>query len=510
METIPAIRQSVLWAGGATPPDALAGDGGLDVRRADSAGAIRRLAAGRAFAAPRVGFLLLDGNPAREESLLDAFHQVLPRTPIGLVVRDAQRAVALAWLRERRVDRLIPACHARSAMQEHLDALAAHGTRLESLCQQLRGSGPQTIFLTGATGFLGGHFLRYLLRCGSANAIALTRSHRGVPFSARLAHLQRLHPGRIHCVEGDVGRRGLGLSSGDQALVSERATAFWHLAAITKFEAILREAIFQVNLEGTRNALRFARRMPRLARFHHVSTAYAAGDWPHLHPVPEARLTTPHAFKNPYEESKFHAEQCVAESGLPAIVYRPSIIMGETVSGLCDGQTVYHVAKMLRLARLSGERQAGRAGGAANARTFRVVVDPGAAKNLIPVDGVALRMLHIAAGNPPPGSFFNLSHDTPTPMTDIIAVIASLLDIPEYEAVQTLDGARLSTAEAVLQRISGVFRPYMLKNDPLFEARRTAGCAPLPPMDRGHLGFLIRSFFEQHHDWEFQLVAVPV
>ena len=126
----------------------------------------------------------------------------------------------------------------------------------------------------------------------------------------------------------------------------------------------------------------------------------------------------------------------MADSGLPATIYRPSIILGETVSGLCDGQTVYNVAKMLRLARLAGERAAKKTGAFGS---FRVAVDPGAAKNLVPVDTVVDRMLRIAAGEPDAGGYYNLAHERPTPMTELIHVIAKLLDIPQYQAVRELD-----------------------------------------------------------------------
>ena len=189
------------------------------------------------------------------------------------------------------------------------------------------------------------------------------------------------------------------------------------------------------------------------------------------------------------------------DSGLPATIYRPSIILGERVSGLCDGQTVYKVAQLLRLALLSGQRSR-----TSTVRTFRVVVDPETTKNLIPADDVVCPMLMLAARGGATGRHHHLTHPEPTLMADLIAVMAGVLDIPDYEAVSTLEGATLSPAEAVLQRISGVFKPYMLNSDPPF-ARCGAG-GDVSPVGPTELRFLLQSFFEQHYGWEFQSDAV--
>ncbi len=440
-------------------------------------------------------------DPDQLDALLEQLHVRLPRVPIGLIATREERPHALKLLRSRAVDRLISSEDLASELRAALLALGEHHQRLNQLYQALPAMDGNTIFLTGATGFLGGHFLRYLLRCSAGRVIALTRRAGNTPYNQRLAHLERLHPGRLVCVEGDVRLPGLCLSSEAQALLAEQSVEIWHLAAITRFEEILRDLIFQVNLEGTRNVVEFARRLPGVKHLHHVSTAYAAGNGYGEDAVPEGPLKRPTSFKNPYEESKHEAERCVSDANIPYTIYRPSIILGESVSGLCDGQTVYNVAKMIRLAKMVGVRHGIAHQDAAN-QTFRVEVDHDAAKNLIHVDDVVCRMLHIAARRPRTASYFNLSHPEPAPMTDLIAVIAALLDIPEYETVHNLDGAPLSAAEAVLQRISGVFRPYMLTSDALFKselAHAASGGHPLAPMDRNRLQFLIQSFLEQHY-----------
>lgn len=494
----------IVWTGQGELPEAVARQGDEVLRCAASAHALREVfGADRHASASTICLMAFEGGghclPA-----IAYMNRAHPGVPIGLVSRNEDRAAAFTLLRSRSVDRVVPHWEIDPDFSFHLDALSDHGRRLKSLSAALRPFEGATLFMTGATGFLGGHFLRYLLRCSGARVIALTRSTPAVAYNKRLAHLERIHPGRIQYVEGDVRATGLGIATAQREWISDAVEAVWHFAADTRFEAILREELFRANAEGTRNVVHFAQSLRRLKHFHHVSTAYVAGDRRAGCLVPEARLERPPSFKNPYEASKFAAENVVAESGLPATIFRPSIILGERVSGLCDGQTVYKVAQLLRLARLSGRRNR-----AAEAQTFRVVVDPETTKNLISADEVVYQMLQIAAGEAVPGRYHHLTHPEPTVMSDLIAVMADLLNIPEYEAVSSLEGATLSPSEAVLQRISGVFKPYMLNSDPGF-ARGRKGDGGVPTMDRASLQYLLQSFFEQHYGWEFQPGAVPV
>jgi nucleoside-diphosphate-sugar epimerase len=228
-----------------------------------------------------------------------------------------------------------------------------------------------------------------------------------------------------------------------------------------------------------------------LERFHHVSTAFVAGNQPPGQPMPEAVLERPNSFKNPYEASKFEAERAVVASGLPFTIFRPSIVLGERVSGHCDGQTVYKVAELIRLATLVARRAP-----AGAPHRYRVVVDPDTTRNLVTVDDVVCAMLSLAArGNLAP--FYNLTNPEPAPMTDVISVIAGLLNIPKYEAVRSLEGAPLSPFEAALQRVSGVFRPYMLNSDPDFMSGVSR--AWIGPVGRTCLEYLLSSYFEQRY-----------
>jgi long-chain acyl-CoA synthetase len=92
----------------------------------------------------------------------------------------------------------------------------------------------------------------------------------------------------------------------------------------------------QINVGGTRRLLSFAREAEAgggLTRFAYVSTAYVAGTY--AGSFREDQLDVGQGFRNAYEQSKFEAEGLVREEAdrLPVQIFRPSIIVGERVSG---------------------------------------------------------------------------------------------------------------------------------------------------------------------------------
>lgn len=81
----------------------------------------------------------------------------------------------------------------------------------------------------------------------------------------------------------------------------------------------------------------------RLRRFHHVSTAFAAGRTPgpidaDVLPGDDAR-----AFRNPYEQTKARAERLLRDQeDVPVTIYRPSIIAGDTRTGATTNWNVLY------------------------------------------------------------------------------------------------------------------------------------------------------------------------
>ncbi|NEX15155.1 MAG: hypothetical protein C1943_00610 [Halochromatium sp.] len=206
------------------------------------------------------------------------------------------------------------------------------------------------ILITGATGFLGRHFVTELLRDDPQSRVhALVRPKGQTSAQQRLAALE-LDPTRCHALAGDLSDSG---SFAEQLPVIDE---FWHLAGLTEFHEDKRAQLERVNIEGTRQALKLAKQLD-VQRFFHISTAYVCGLT--SAPVPEDGLLPSPRFRNPYEETKYLGERLVRESSLPWVVLRPSIIMGHSRTGAVESdKMVYGAVKACHLVmRLPGRLQ---------------------------------------------------------------------------------------------------------------------------------------------------------
>lgn len=192
-----------------------------------------------------------------------------------------------------------------------------------------------TIFMTGFPGFLGSRLLpRILRRSPEARAVCLVQPKFASLAETRVAELGAEDPGlpgRIELVPGELTSPGLGLD--DHSRLAAETTEIWHLAAVYDL-SVPRTVGMQVNVQGTRNLLRFARDCRSLRRHHYVSTCYVSGR--HTGPFRESDLDVGQSFNNYYEETKFLAELDVAaarDEGMPTTVYRPSIVVGDSRTG---------------------------------------------------------------------------------------------------------------------------------------------------------------------------------
>jgi len=197
-----------------------------------------------------------------------------------------------------------------------------------------------TVFLTGATGFLGMEVLARLLEEGDREVLALVRAGDDAATEQRLDDVLSTlwddpapYRSRVTAVRGDVTAPGLGLGDRRDEW-AERTGAVLHCAASITFDLPLGEAR-AVNVDGTARVLDFAveaQAREGLERFLHVSTAYVSGRYEGT--FRERQLDAGQSFRNTYEETKADAEQIVTlarELG-PAIA-RPSIVVGESDSG---------------------------------------------------------------------------------------------------------------------------------------------------------------------------------
>ena len=239
-----------------------------------------------------------------------------------------------------------------------------------------------TVLLTGATGFLGMELLARLIERDGTDVICLVRAPSAGAAQARLkAVFARLYEDppagveRVTAVPGDIGLADLGLTPVDRAEILERVTTVVHCAASISFNVELDEAR-RINTCGSLRMLEVSRELAgrgQLRRHLHVSTAYVAGRYRGR--FMETDLDLGQGFRNTYEQSKFEGERAIGEAsdGLPVVIARPSIIVGDSRSGWTSAFNVIYWPMRAFSRGLMDE----------------VAIDPGGVADIVPIDYVA-------------------------------------------------------------------------------------------------------------------------
>ncbi len=197
------------------------------------------------------------------------------------------------------------------------------------------------IFLTGITGLVGSSFVTALLNDRpDTEFVCLTRGGRNRTAADRVAEAvrgqcefdgtpERYHDvmRRIEVIDGDVVTLNPAAVAADPKM--DGVTIVFHCAADVNLSKDPTGKTFRINFNGTENVLALAK-LIKAKEFHYVSTAYVAG---RSHGISPETQVPDNGFNNPYEESKFKAEQLVRASGFPFTIYRPAIITGRRSDG---------------------------------------------------------------------------------------------------------------------------------------------------------------------------------
>ena len=178
------------------------------------------------------------------------------------------------------------------------------------------GTAPRTVLLTGASGVVGRALLR---RLRDVDVVCLV-------------HRSPVTGPNVTTVLSDITEPSLGLAEPAYAELAARVDAVVHCAAVTAFNRT-DGSLEATNIAGTGHVAAFAAAAG--AVLYHVSTAFvhtrADGD--------RGRTAIG------YAASKLAAEQVVRSSGAAHVIVRPSVVIGDSVTGeITAFQGLYQVA----------------------------------------------------------------------------------------------------------------------------------------------------------------------
>lgn len=189
------------------------------------------------------------------------------------------------------------------------------------------------ILVTGGTGALGKNLLFQLKSMiKDVRVIVLTRNPEMVQFDKQVKG--------IFCdlTKSDFGNCYIA----DEV---KNVNIVIHAAADVRWNQDLLGAM-QRNATVTENFIEFVKKnCPKVKKFIHVSTAYSDAPGYCLNCGPYINENQ-RMFNNTYEYSKWYSEKHVVESGLPFVIIRPSLIVGDQKSGEIGRYNgIYHMLK---------------------------------------------------------------------------------------------------------------------------------------------------------------------
>jgi len=176
------------------------------------------------------------------------------------------------------------------------------------------------VFLTGVSGLVGSFLLRQLYAEGF-HIQALVRKNSQKQLFADLPDQSRLT-----WIEGDLS---------DVSLLAQSVSGCdWvvHSAALVSFAPRDRQAMFEVNVQGTANLVNVCLEQPSLQKFCFVSSVAALGPPPeNAHLIDEQNKWDDNQPASAYAQSKYLAELEVwraSAEGLPVVIVNPAFVIG--------------------------------------------------------------------------------------------------------------------------------------------------------------------------------------
>lgn len=358
-----------------------------------------------------VSFFDLGGHSILATRLVFLLRQRLAApVPLGLVF-DAptvsQLAAALDKLRSSETDLVVeaPVVDDTPIEGEYArDAVTLEATLPASFPRASARSGPCTVLLTGATGFLGAYVLADLLaKRGEAVRKVYVHARARDAAAAKTRVREALEgrglwreswaqDGRLEVVVGDLAAQQLGLSATDWQRMADEVDVVVHNGALVHWvypysklraaNVLSTVAVMQLATQGRPKSVAFVSSTSALDTEYYIELAESERASQNVRGVPETDPLngSAHGLKSGYGQSKWVAERLVmaaAARGLSAVIVRPGYVVGDSHTAVSNTDDF-----LVRL--LKGSAQLG------------LVPDMDNTLNMVPVDHVA-RVTALAA-----------------------------------------------------------------------------------------------------------------
>ncbi len=334
----------------------------------------------------------------------------------------------------------------------------------------------QAIFITGATGFIGGHLVYDFLDRTAIQIYCMVRGRTqfdpmrrllatladAVHVRGKYAEMPEEWQRRLHVVIGDLSEENLGMSNADREILHEaNISELWHNGSTLMYEESDRAAIERSNLGGTQALLSLSAEIG-VSVFNYMSTAYVAGKRSGV--IEEAlpiNADDPSAFYNAYEQSKARAEHMVAEfastHGFHYRIFRPSVIIGDSTTFRTNSDMGFY--GLLRRLHLFQHRNERRMPGYLGQRRLKLYGQGDIGLNVLPIDHFMAQIFGALDSAEVNRIYHNVNWDPPT-TRDAAAIMGACLELKAVDV--TVNEDEFAAIDNAFRKSYAFYASYLL------------------------------------------------